>query len=83
MLVLASPAASQVSDDDLPVIGGRSGADALYVAGGHGASGLLLGPAGGRVVADLSTGARRPSTSPTSRPPASPDPADRDLVRKR
>jgi len=45
-----------VSDDDLPVIGSLPGADNVYVATGHGANGLLLGPVTGRVVADLVSG---------------------------
>ncbi len=49
-----------VSDDDLPVIGGLPGADTVYVASGHGANGLLLGPVSGRVVADL-VGGRTPA----------------------
>ena len=42
-----------VSDDDLPVIGALPGAENVYVASGHGANGLLLGPVTGRVVAGL------------------------------
>jgi D-amino-acid dehydrogenase len=49
-----------VSDDDLPVIGWLLGADRLYVAAGHGANGLLLGPVTGRVVADAVGGRRLP-----------------------
>jgi D-amino-acid dehydrogenase len=49
-----------VSDDDLPVIGSLPGSDTVYVASGHGANGLLLGPATGRVVADL-VGERTPT----------------------
>ena len=49
-----------VSDDDLPVIGSLPGADTVYVASGHGANGLLLGPVSGRVVADL-VGGRTPA----------------------
>jgi glycine/D-amino acid oxidase-like deaminating enzyme len=49
-----------VSDDDLPVIGAIPGAENAYVASGHGANGLLLGPVTGRVVADLVSGRRAP-----------------------
>jgi D-amino-acid dehydrogenase len=42
-----------VSDDDLPLIGALPGAEHVFVAAGHGANGLLLGPATGRVIADL------------------------------
>jgi D-amino-acid dehydrogenase len=45
-----------VSDDDLPVLGSLPGAENVYVATGHGANGLLLGPVTGRVVADLVSG---------------------------
>lgn len=41
------------SDDDLPVIGTLPGGPNVYVASGHGANGLLLGPVTGRLVADL------------------------------
>ena len=41
------------SEDDLPVLGRIPGADNAYVAAGHGANGLLLGPVSGRVVADV------------------------------
>jgi D-amino-acid dehydrogenase len=41
-----------VSDDDLPVIGSLPGAENVYVASGHGANGLLLGPVTARLVAD-------------------------------
>ncbi|HEY3833179.1 MAG TPA: FAD-dependent oxidoreductase [Acidimicrobiia bacterium] len=46
-----------VSDDDLPIIGALEGAAGAYVATGHGANGLLLGPVTGRLVADLIAGA--------------------------
>ena len=58
-----------VSDDDLPVIGALPGADTVYVASGHGANGLLLGPVTGRVIADLVDG-RAPSVDPTPFSPA-------------
>ena len=51
-----------VSDDDLPIIGALDGADGVYVATGHGANGLLLGPVTGRIVADLISG--RTATGP-------------------
>ena len=54
-----------VSDDDLPVIGALPGADNVYVASGHGANGLLLGPVSGRVIADL-VGDRAPAVDLTS-----------------
>ena len=42
--------------DGLPVLGARSGWDNAWVATGHGADGLLLGPVSGRLVADLVLG---------------------------
>jgi len=48
-----------VSDDDLPLIGVLPGAANAYVASGHGANGLLLGPVTGRLVADV-VSAREP-----------------------
>jgi D-amino-acid dehydrogenase len=42
-----------VSNDDLPLIGALPGAENVYVASGHGANGLLLGPVTGRVMADV------------------------------
>jgi D-amino-acid dehydrogenase len=42
-----------VSDDDLPVIGSLPQAPHVFIAAGHGANGLLLGPVTGRIVADL------------------------------
>ena len=53
----------------------------VYVASGHGANGLLLGPVTGASWPTWSAGARRRSTSPTSRPPGSPEPAAADLDR--
>ena len=44
------------SDDDLPVIGALPGVPNVFVASGHGANGLLLGPVTGRLVADLVAG---------------------------
>ncbi|MEX1008776.1 MAG: FAD-dependent oxidoreductase [Acidimicrobiia bacterium] len=58
-----------VSDDDLPIIGALPGAENAYVASGHGANGLLLGPVTGRVVADVVNG-RAPSIDLTSFSPA-------------
>jgi D-amino-acid dehydrogenase len=49
-----------MSDDDLPIVGSVPGADGLYVASGHGANGLLLGPVTGRLIADLLRGATPP-----------------------
>src|SRR5439155_22889702 len=49
-----------VSDDELPIIGALPAADNAYVATGHGANGLLLGPVSGRVVADLLAGRTPP-----------------------
>ncbi len=58
-----------VSDDDLPVIGALPGAENVYVASGHGANGLLLGPVTGRVIADVVSG-RTASVDLTSFSPA-------------
>jgi D-amino-acid dehydrogenase len=44
------------SDDDLPVIGALPDAPDVYVASGHGANGLLLGPVTGRLVSDVISG---------------------------
>ena len=41
-----------VSDDDMPILGAVPDARNVHVATGHGANGLLLGPASGRLVAD-------------------------------
>lgn len=48
-----------VTADGLPVIG-RTGIDGLFVAGGHGMWGMTLGPATGRLLAELITTGRRP-----------------------
>jgi D-amino-acid dehydrogenase len=48
------------SEDDLPVLGRVPGVDNAYVASGHGANGLLLGPVSGKMIADLVAG-REPS----------------------
>lgn len=47
------------SPDGLPYIGMAGGTDNLLVAGGHAMMGLSLGPATGRIIADLA-GGRRP-----------------------
>ena len=44
------------SEDDLPLLGRVPGVENVYVASGHGANGLLLGPVSGRVVADVIAG---------------------------
>ena len=48
------------SPDGLPLLGCMPGYEHLYVATGHGASGLQLGPYSGALVADLALG--QPST---------------------
>ncbi len=42
--------------DNLPVLGGVPGIDNLYLATGHGASGLQLGPYSGKLAADWAMG---------------------------
>jgi D-amino-acid dehydrogenase len=44
------------SPDGLPLLGRIPGCERLYVATGHGASGLQLGPYSGALVADLALG---------------------------
>jgi D-amino-acid dehydrogenase len=44
------------SADDLPVLGALPGVPGVFVATGHGANGLLLGPVSGALVADLVCG---------------------------
>lgn len=44
------------SPDGLPMLGRIPGSERLYVATGHGASGLQLGPYSGALVADLALG---------------------------
>lgn len=44
------------SVDDLPILGELPGVRRVFVATGHGANGLLLGPVSGAVVADLVSG---------------------------
>jgi D-amino-acid dehydrogenase len=46
------------SVDDLPILGALPGVPNVYVATGHGANGLLLGPVSGLAVADLVLGDR-------------------------
>ncbi len=45
-----------VSADDLPVLGAVPGHSRFFVATGHGANGLLLGPLSGKLVADVALG---------------------------
>jgi D-amino-acid dehydrogenase len=45
------------SADDLPVLGPVPGVDGAYLATGHGATGLTLGPYSGRLVAEAVRGA--------------------------
>ena len=47
-----------MSDDDLPVLGRLPDVEGAYVAAGHGANGLLLGPFSGRLIADVVHGAQ-------------------------
>ena len=42
--------------DKLPILSSVSSLDNLYVATGHGGSGLLLGPYSGRIMAQLMLG---------------------------
>ncbi|HEY7138173.1 MAG TPA: FAD-dependent oxidoreductase [Acidimicrobiia bacterium] len=42
-----------MSDDDLPILGPLPGVAGAFVATGHGANGLLLGPFSARLVADV------------------------------
>lgn len=44
------------STDGLPIMGQLPGLDNAYIATGHGASGLTLGPYSGSAVADLAVG---------------------------
>jgi D-amino-acid dehydrogenase len=44
------------SVDDLPILGALPGVPGVFVATGHGANGLLLGPVSGALVADLVCG---------------------------
>jgi D-amino-acid dehydrogenase len=50
--------------DDSPLLGPLPGAAGVFVATGHGANGLLLGPVSGRLIADLVVG-RDPVVDPT------------------
>ena len=45
-----------VSADDMPILGALPGVPNTYVATGHGANGLLLGPLSGKLVADAVLG---------------------------
>lgn len=45
-----------VSADGLPVLGGVPGVDGAFLATGHGATGLTLGPYSGKVVAEAVSG---------------------------
>lgn len=45
-----------VSVDDSPILGALPGVENVFVATGHGANGLLLGPISGALVADLVCG---------------------------
>jgi D-amino-acid dehydrogenase len=45
-----------MSADDMPILGALAGAPNVYVATGHGANGLLLGPLSGKLVADVVLG---------------------------
>jgi D-amino-acid dehydrogenase len=45
-----------VSVDDMPVLGAIPGVPGFFVATGHGANGLLLGPVSGALVADVVCG---------------------------
>jgi len=44
------------SVDDLPILGALPGVPNVYVATGHGANGLLLGPVSGAAIADVVLG---------------------------
>jgi len=65
------------SIDDAPILGALPGVDGVFVATGHGANGLLLGPVSGALVADVVCG-----NAPCARPhpvlgrPLSPSTAD-------
>jgi D-amino-acid dehydrogenase len=50
-----------LSRDTFPVIGAVPGVAGLFLATGHGASGLQLGPYSGRIAADLALGRELPS----------------------
>ncbi len=52
-----------VSVDDMPILGAIPGAPGFFVATGHGANGLLLGPVSGALVADVVCG-RDPGVDP-------------------
>ena len=52
------------SVDDSPILGALPGMGNVFVATGHGANGLLLGPLTGKVMADLVT-SRKPEVDIT------------------
>ena len=52
--------------DSRPVIGRAPGQPGLWLAYGHGHWGLTLGPATGRLVAEMMTGATRSAIRPRS-----------------
>ena len=52
-----------VARDRLPVLGPVPGVEGAYLATGHGATGLMLGPYSGRLVAEMARG-REPATDP-------------------
>ncbi|WP_435126265.1 NAD(P)/FAD-dependent oxidoreductase [Halobaculum sp. D14] len=58
-----------VAADGLPLVGAAPDVDGAYLATGHGATGLQLGPYSGRVVADLVRG-ESPPTDPAAFDPA-------------
>ncbi len=58
-----------VSADDLPILGPLPGMPNVYVATGHGANGLLLGPLSGKLIADVVLG-RAPEVDLTPFSPA-------------
>ncbi|THE64694.1 FAD-dependent oxidoreductase [Salinadaptatus halalkaliphilus] len=45
-----------VSADGLPILGAVPNVDGAYVATGHGATGLMLGPYSGKIISDAITG---------------------------
>ena len=57
------------SVDDSPILGPLPGIPNAFVATGHGANGLLLGPITGRIIADL-IGGRPPEVDPDPFSPA-------------
>jgi glycine/D-amino acid oxidase-like deaminating enzyme len=49
--------ARPLSLDGRPLLGRAPGVDGLWIAAGHGPWGISTGPASGRLIADLITGA--------------------------